>query len=354
MPKMRKETLLGNIKNSEKDIGQLYPVLIDSDTGEVLDGKTRLKVNPNWKKEIVHTKDVLEKLKIKHHANWHRKNINRQKVLTEIAEETGWRGLKPFAEFLDVSEETINKSLPQRYKIRVNKPNSTTLNCFENFNFTLSTWEAEENRPDGYGSKDFHGNCSPTVVYGLLSRYASENDVILDPMVGSGTFIDVARTMGFKNILGYDIRKVREDIIEKDAERTELANESIDFIFAHFPYWNLVQYTENNPEDLSRLILQQFMDKTDRIFKEFSRILKKNGFCTIMIGNTRNNGLVDLESEFSVIGRRYFTLWDKIIKKIRTWKPETRGQRMGLAIARAKARKTTVINHDTILVFRKD
>jgi hypothetical protein len=42
------------------------------------------------------------------------------------------------------------------------------------------------------------------------------------------------------------------------------------------------------------------------------------------------------------------------VKEIRTWKQETRGQRMGLAIARAKARQSTVINHDTILVFRRE
>ena len=39
---------------------------------------------------------------------------------------------------------------------------------FENFDFSLSTWMAEENRPEGYGSK----------VYGLLSKYASQNKVI--------------------------------------------------------------------------------------------------------------------------------------------------------------------------------
>jgi len=349
------ETTVDNIKRSAEDIGQLYPVLIDADTGEILDGRNRLKANPNWKKEIVKTKDSLEKLKIKHHANWHRKTINRQDVLTEIAEETGWRGLEPFAKFLDVSEKTISRYLPEKFKIKHDSSHKLSdCQLFENFNFDLSTWEAEESRPEGYGSKDFHGNCSPTIIYGLLSQYATENDVIFDPMVGSGTFIDLAKAMGFTNIIARDIVPKRDDVEKGDAEDTKLPNESVDFIFAHFPYWKLIEYSENEVADLSRMKYEEFLTKAECIFAEFRRILKKNSFCTIMIGNLRKAGLIDLEAEFSIIGRKYFTLWDKIIKEIRTWKQETHGQRMGLAVARAKARKSTIINHDTILVFRKD
>ena len=281
--------------------------------------------------------------------------IDRQKVLTEIAEETKWKGLKPFADFLDVDESTVSRYLPEKYKKEHHTPR-TLADCktFETFNFDLSTWTAEETRPEGYGSSDFHGNCTPTVIYGLLSHYASQNEAILDPMVGSGTFIDVAQKMGFSQIHAFDIRKVRDDITEKDAEKTGLPDESIGFIFAHFPYWKLIEYTENNPDDLSRLSYTNFLDKVDRIFAECKRILKKGRFLAIMVGNMRKDGLLDLESEFSVIGRKYFTLWDKIIKQIRTWEPETCGQRMGLAMARAKARNSTVINHDTILVFRKE
>jgi len=353
--KIKRETTVENIRKSAEDIGQLYPVLIDADTGEVLDGRNRLKADPDWKTQIVKTKDDLAKLKVKHHANWHRKTINRQKVLTEIAEETEWRGLKPFAAFLDVHESTISRYLPEKYKLKHDSPHKIAdCKVFENFNFDLSTWEAEENRPEGYGSKDFHGNCSPTIIYGLLSRYATLKDVIFDPMVGSGTFVDVAKAMGFTNIIGRDIRPIREGIIRADAEHTELQDESVDFIFTHFPYWQLIQYTEDDEADLSRLTFSDFISKTDRIFREMHRILKKGKFFTVMIGNMRKEGLLDIEAEISLMGRQYFTLWDKIIKQIRTWKPETRGQRMGLAIARAKSRKSTIINHDTILVFRKD
>jgi len=73
-----------------------------------------------------------------------------------------------------------------------------------------------------------------------------------------------------------------------------------------------------------------------------------------MIGNIREGGIVDLEAKLSIMGCRHFTLWDKVVKKIRTWKQNSRGQRMGLAIARARQHNYTVTNHDTLLVFRKE
>ena len=409
------------LKRSAAKIGQLYPVLVDAETGEVLDGRTRLKVDPNWHKKELSGLSQLEKLQIKHHANWHRKIIDRQKVLTEIAEETGWRGLKPFADFLDVSEMTISRYLPQKYKNAIqsvnaqNNPANSMLakkvekasqvlsetvkavekaNCAEekrreivhnlkmaeqslsliNENVAkenstedkisqwlnqieadYSLWECEEQRPEGFGDKNFHGNCSPTIVFALLMRYSTLNhELILDPMAGSGTFIDVAKKLGYEDrqIIAYDIRPIRSDVKFGDAEHLGLPNESVDFIFTHFPYWKLVQYSDNK-DDLSNLNLQFFIEKSEAIIKEMHRVLRKNRFFVIMIGNYRKEGILDLEAQFSMIGSHYFVLWDKIVKRIRTWQPETRGQRMGLAIARARQHGYSIVNHDTILVFRK-
>ena len=77
----------------------------------------------------------------------------------------------------------LSRYLSQKYKRDYHQnPNVTVSKIFENFVFAFSLWDCLEKRPEGYGSEDFHGNCSPAVVYGLLSRYASENDVILDDM----------------------------------------------------------------------------------------------------------------------------------------------------------------------------
>ena len=427
MARIRKSTLL--IQKTEAIIGQLYPVLVDADTGEILDGRERTKVNPDWRKEKFSVpggneeEKELNRLRIKHISNWARKETNKTSDLSEIAERTGWRGLKPFAEFLGVDESTISRHLPQKYKDKIksdsgkNKPAcnlqaeniektskklddikkeieltpladekkeeiqssiKTTQNLLsiaidaslttpisieekitkwlDEIEWEYSLWECQKNRPEGYGSKNFHGNCSPTIIAALLKRFSSlDDELIFDPMVGSGTFIDVAKALGYSTdqILGRDIQPRRDDIEYGDAINTQLSDDSVDFVFAHFPYWKLIEYTIDNPQDASRYDFNGFLEWTENVFVEMNRILKHKKYFAVMIGNLRKNGVVDLESLFSNIGTKHFILWDKIIKRIRTWDPETRGQRMGLALSRARQHGYTVVNHDTILIFRK-
>lgn len=428
----REKILTVQLRASEKIVGQLYPVLIDADTGETLAGRERLVANPNWRRremkiqgETEEEKEI-KRLQIKHHENWNRKDIDKKADLTEIAERTGWRGLKPFADFLGVSEQSISKYLPQKYKKQVQKHGTrgkgkkvkdgltskkikkaskilketrkavekariaeekkeeivssieSTENMLTNLSEQLtsndptienriytwlneievqySLWECLDERPDGFGDAGFQGNCSPTIIAAVLRKYSSLNDeIVFDPVAGSGTFIDVAKLMGYRDdqILARDIRPLREDIIVGDAIDTKLLDESVDFIFAHFPYWKLIEYTEDDPRDASRLSYDKFLLWCEEVIIEMKRILRRKRFLVVMIGNLREKGVVDLEAELSIIGSKHLTLWDKVIKRIRTWSPETRGQRMGLAIGRAKQHGYTVTNHDTLLIFRK-
>lgn len=63
----------------------------------------------------------------------------------------------------------------------------------------------------------------------------------------------------------------------------------IDFIFVHPPYANIIKYSKDIKEDLSRLELNEFLDQMKLFSKECFRILKKNKFCAILIGDIRKN-----------------------------------------------------------------
>lgn len=425
----REKILTKQLRASEKLVGQLHPVLIDADTGETLAGRERLVANSKWRRKEMkiqgETEEEKEKkrIQIKHHENWARKDIDKKADLTEIAERTGWRGLKPFADFLGVSEMDISRYLPQKYKDEIkskaaksksaNNPLAkkvrktakklketrkaiekapiaeekkdeitssieTTENILANLSEDLasddpsiekridtwlneievqySLWECLEKRPEGFGDAGFQGNCSPTIIAAVLKKYSSlEDKLIFDPLAGSGTFIDVAKLMGYRDdqILARDIRSIREDIVDGDAIDTKLLDNSVDFIFAHFPYWKMIEYTEDDPRDASRFSYDNFLLWCEEVIIEMKRILRRKRVLVVMIGNRRKKGVLDLEAELSIIGSKHLTLWDKVIKRIRTWSPETRGQRMGLAIARARQHGYTVTNHDTLLIFRK-
>lgn len=49
--------------------------------------------------------------------------------------------------------------------------------------------------------------------------------MVVDPMCGSGTTIDVAKELN-RNVAGFDINITRPDIIESDARKLPLENES--------------------------------------------------------------------------------------------------------------------------------
>ena len=59
------------LQESEKSVGQIYPVLKDKN-GNIIDGFHRKFVNPDWKEEILDVDDPLTILKIRVHAQYRR------------------------------------------------------------------------------------------------------------------------------------------------------------------------------------------------------------------------------------------------------------------------------------------
>lgn len=133
------DNVLGLIE-SEKLIGQLYPVLID-EQGNVLDGQHRLKANPNWRKEVVKGIDSeRKKAMVRLHANWHRQFARKEQILSELATVTDWHETAPYAAFLGCSIRTIQRYLPQKYKQR---QRSAKRQVSLSENKELSSYEAE-------------------------------------------------------------------------------------------------------------------------------------------------------------------------------------------------------------------
>lgn len=181
---------------------------------------------------------------------------------------------------------------------------------------------------------DYRGNWSPHVPKNLILNYTKENQIILDPFVGSGTTLIECKILN-RNGIGVDINPNAVDItlnrLNFDADNTSyqkvylgdakklnfIENESIDFICTHPPYANIISYSENLPEDLSNLGVEDFINSIKEVSKECYRVLKSNGYCAIMIGDIRKKGNViplgfKLMSCFIDTG---FTLKEIIIKE---------------------------------------
>ena len=122
---------------------------------------------------------------------------------------------------------------------------------------TTTLWEYPSQHYDSAGGERMQGDrayvgATPSwVVWQCLMRYTRESDLVVDPMVGSGTTIDVARDLR-RRALGYDLAPAREDIIRADARELPLEAGVADFVFVDPPYSTHVDYSDD-PRCIGRL-----------------------------------------------------------------------------------------------------
>jgi len=94
------------------------------------------------------------------------------------------------------------------------------------------------NRDKQYGL-DFKGAIPGQIVENVLYYYTDPFDIVVDPMVGGGTTIDVCKAM-YRRYRAYDINKLRDDIQKHDIRNgypKECKN--ADLIFLDPPYFDM-------------------------------------------------------------------------------------------------------------------
>jgi len=152
----------------------------------------------------------------------------------------------------------------------------------------------------------YRGNFAPQIARNLILKYSKENDLILDPMVGSGTTLIEAKLL-HRNAIGIDINQNAVDLTKQalnfeyettskqqvflgDARKINICKDnSIDSIIVHPPYFNIIKYSDGkNKDDLSSISnLKKFCDEIEIIAEELFRVLKPNKYCSVLIGDTR-------------------------------------------------------------------
>lgn len=213
----------------------------------------------------------------------------------------------------------------------------------------------------------WRGNWSPYIPRNLMLRYSQEGDTVLDQFAGGGTTLVEAKLLN-RNIIGVDVNdealeRCREKV-KFDYEKAQgkvhvckggarhlkfIKNESIDFICTHPPYANIIQYSEDIPEDLSHCKIPEFLEEMKKVASESYRVLKKNKFCAILIGDTRQKGcMIPLGfSVMQVFQDAGFTLKEIIIKEQHNCRATGYWKTSSLKY------NFFLIAHEYLLVFRK-
>ena len=135
------------------------------------------------------------------------------------------------------------------------------------------------------GSNKYAGVTPAFVIYNLVRRYSEPGEIVLDPMAGSGTTLDVCKEEGRKCV-AYDISSTRADITQNDARKIPLAESSVDMIFIDSPYGDNIAYNDH-PGNIGKISSEtdEFYLELEKVMAECHRVLKPGKVLGWLIGD---------------------------------------------------------------------
>ena len=230
---------------------------------------------------------------------------------------------------------------------------------------TNTVWSFKDRGKWATHDAKYRGNFSPYVAKNIILRYSKENDLILDQFVGGGTTL-IECKLNNRNAIGIDINLKAVEltrsklqfnlshnpeikVYQGDAACIALDDNSVDLICTHPPYADIIKYSENIEGDLSHLPIKPFVEKIGLVAKECYRVLKQGKFCTIVMGDTRKNGMVQ-PLGFGVMQRFLaagFKLKEIIIKEQHNCKAT------GFWKTNSEKFNFLLLAHEYIFVFKK-
>ncbi len=241
---------------------------------------------------------------------------------------------------------------------------------------------------------NYRGNWPPQMARALILMFTERGDTVLDPMVGSGTTCIEAKLLG-RNCIGVDINynavmltlhrlywlekyleklskgdlskwfnlnngdisvedmlKAKVEIYHGDARNLDkIANNSIDLIATHPPYYNIIRYGKSKLSgDLSNAkSLEEYLAMMYQVAKEAFRVLKPNKYMGILIGDTRTHKHYVPITHYvlQVLLKAGFILKEEVIKiqhKMKTTRE---------VWSKLKERDFLLIYHEKLFILRK-
>ncbi|SHJ79172.1 DNA methylase [Desulfatibacillum alkenivorans DSM 16219] len=173
---------------------------------------------------------------------------------------------------------------------------------------TTTLWEyPSQHYGDGnQGDKNYLGATPSWIIWNLLQRYTKPKDLVVDPMAGSGTTLDVARDIS-RRALGYDLQPTRKDIFRSDARKLPLEDGKADFVFIDPPYSTHVKYS-GLPECIGELSADgpDYYQAMDTVIGEINRILRPDRFMALYVSDS-----FEKDKAFHAIGFELFRRMQK-------------------------------------------
>lgn len=184
--------------------------------------------------------------------------------------------------------------------------------------FTTTLWEypSQHYGDSIQGDKRYIGATPSWVIWQCLKRWTREGDLVIDPMCGSGTTLDVCRDLKRRG-LGYDLSSFRgrADVLHADARELPVEDGAADFVFVDPPYSTHVNYSDD-PACIGKLDAlapdggrdspareNPYYHAMRRVIAEIRRILKPGGHMALYVSDSFRK-----DEGFAPIGFRLFEI----------------------------------------------
>ena len=198
--------------------------------------------------------------------------------------------------FPDLEETTLIKDIQENEKPRLEAT-------------TLWDYPRQSYGKIPKGNNKFQGVTPAFIVWNLIQRYTEPGDLVVDPMAGSGTTVDVCKEEG-REVKGFDISPKHPEVIQNDARHLPLTDESVDMVFIDSPYGDNVKYSDDS-ENIGNISAEDelFYDELEKVAKEIHRILKPGKVMGLLIGDQW------VKKNFTPVG---FKIYDRLSKNFDT------------------------------------
>lgn len=251
-------------------------------------------------------------------------------------------------------------------------------NCDININ---SLWLIDRRDKSGKHKNIYHGNFIPQIPNQLIRRYTKENEIIIDPFLGSGTTLYECDSLKRK-LIGLDINENALDFVINnmgnnfdnkrffiavcdntnsesikciDEGLKALKSKSAQFVIFHPPYMNIIKFTDKK-EDLSQINnMNDFLNAFLKTCENILQFLDKDRYFAVVIGDIyKDSEVKPLSFNVMNIIQNNFKVKLKgiIIKNIEG----NRGKLKNENIWRYRALKSDyyIFKHEYIFIFKKE
>lgn len=199
---------------------------------------------------------------------------------------------------------------------------------------TTTLWEypSQQYGDGNQGDKNYAGATPSWVIWQLLQRYTREGDLVVDPMCGSGTTIDVAKDLG-RRAQGFDLNPTRDDISKNDARSLPLDDASCDFVFVDPPYSTHIEYSDDD-RCIGKLDSggddggAAYYEAMERVIAEIDRVLRPQRYMGLYVSDSykKNN---PPGSRFMPIGFELFAMMRRRFEPVDIVAVVRRNQKLG-------------------------